>query len=158
MHFQNNFDRPALYKALDERRATRNLTWAQVAREIRIATGTLTASAKSGPMETDGMLAMVRWLGCAPERFIRSSDGLPVPEPPPATDFGRLDTKALHAALDRQRHVRGLSWQQLAEELGPGINAAMLTRLEKGGRISVHLLVTATGRLRQNVNNFTQPG
>ena len=83
MHFQNNFDRPALYKALDERRAARNLTWAQVAREIRIATGTLTASAKPGPMETDGMLAMVRWLGCAPERFICSSDGLPVPEPHP---------------------------------------------------------------------------
>jgi cyanate lyase len=158
MHSHNRFDRPALYKALDKQRAALSLTWAQVARQIGIATGTLTATAKPGLMETDGMLAIVRWLGCAPERFIHSSDGMPVPEPPPATDFRRLDTNALHAALDRKRRSRDLSWKELAEELGPQFNASMLTRLEKGGRIGVHLLVSAAGWLNQHVNNFTRPG
>ncbi len=156
MHCFNSFDRAALYKALDEQRAALSLTWTQVAREIGLATGTLIATAKPGPMETDGMLAMVRWLGCAPEKFIRSGDGMQVSEPPPATDFRRLDTKALHAALDLERRVRHLSWKKLANELGPDINGAMLIRLEKGGRISVHLLVSAAGWLKQNVNSFTR--
>jgi transcriptional regulator with XRE-family HTH domain len=157
MSYYNTFDRPSLYKALDERRAARNLTWAQVAREIGVATNTLAATEKPGRMESDGMLAMVRWLGCAPERFIRSGDGLSIPEPPPATGFRRVDTKALHAALDRERRVRGLSWQQLAEELGRDISGAMLTRLGKGGRIGVHVLVAAAGWLKQNVNTFSRP-
>jgi hypothetical protein len=80
-----------------------------------------------------------------------------IPEPPPATDSRRIDTMALYAALDRERHVRDLSWQQLAEDLGRDINGTMLTRLRKGGRIGVHVLVAATVWLKRNVNTFTRP-
>jgi len=59
------FDFQALYAALDTQRCSRAMTWQQVAGEIgpRISAATLTRTAHGGPMEADGVLAMVRWHG-----------------------------------------------------------------------------------------------
>jgi hypothetical protein len=149
------FDRPALYQAIDEQRIYRQLSWTEVAREIGVAAGTLKATANKGHMETDGMLAMVRWLGCAPERFFRSRYGLPTYEPPAQKEFRRLNTKALFAALNVKRQDKGFTWQELASEIGPQISASMLTRLANGGRIRVGLMVPCVCWLHKTVNDFT---
>jgi len=65
------FDAKQLYAALDAQRRDRGLTWRDVAREIGVATATLTRTRQGGRMEVDGMLAMVRWLGRSAESFVR---------------------------------------------------------------------------------------
>lgn len=152
------FDRPALYAALDEQRRARDLTWAQVAGEVRLAASTLTATARHGRMDSQAMLLMCRWLNCAPERFIRDLDGNPVDEPPPLDSRPRrIDTKKLYAALDTRRCERNLTWNEVAAELGPFIAAPALTRLAKDGRIGIHTMVAAVGWLGETVGAFTCP-
>jgi hypothetical protein len=68
------FDRPALYAALDAQRRARGISWQQVARETGVAASTIVASKRAGLMETDRMLAMVGWMGCTSEKFIRGSE------------------------------------------------------------------------------------
>lgn len=63
------FDAAALYRALDERRTTRGMTWARVAEEIGISAATLTRTRQGGRLELDGALSMVRWLGRTVESF-----------------------------------------------------------------------------------------
>jgi len=63
------FDARALYAALDEQRRARGLSWREVATEVGVSASTLTRTKLGGRMEVDGMLAMVRWLGCSVERF-----------------------------------------------------------------------------------------
>jgi hypothetical protein len=46
----------------------------------------------------------------------------------------RFDVKALHAALDAERTARGMSWTEVAAEIGIG-RAEALTRLRDGGRV-----------------------
>ena len=65
------FDCAALYRALDEQRVTRQLTWLQVAAETRVSDSTLRGTRRGGRLEVDGMLAMVAWLGVAVETFVR---------------------------------------------------------------------------------------
>jgi transcriptional regulator with XRE-family HTH domain len=67
------FDAQVLYRALDARRDTRNLTWRDVAAEIGVSAATITRTRAGGRMEVDGMLAMVRWLGVPVETFVRES-------------------------------------------------------------------------------------
>lgn len=68
------FDPKALHHALDEQRRARGLTWAAVAQDIGVSPGTLTRTARGGRMESDGMLAMCRWLGRPAESFVRETD------------------------------------------------------------------------------------
>lgn len=110
-------------------------------------------------MEADGVRAMVAWLGRAPEHFVRALPGarVPAPEIRPAAHTGilRFDTAALYNALGRARHRRLLSWNQLASEIGDNVNAPMLTRLKRRGRISMDVAVAAAGWLGASVESFT---
>lgn len=65
------FDARALWTAIDEQRRARELTWAQVAREVGVAASTLTRLREGGRLEVDGMIAMVSWLDVPVERFVR---------------------------------------------------------------------------------------
>jgi transcriptional regulator with XRE-family HTH domain len=67
----SRFNKPELYAALDAQRRSRGISWQQAAREIGVAPSTLARTKQRGPMEADGMLAMVRWLGRTPESFMR---------------------------------------------------------------------------------------
>ena len=104
---QHRFDRPALYAALDAQRCARGISWQQISREIGVAASTLVATKSPGPMETDGMLAMVRWLGYSPKSFIRGSEGFLVTQT--ASEAARLaagqrfNTRRLYQALDIKR-------------------------------------------------------
>src|SRR5271156_4189589 len=101
---RHQFDRPALYAALDAQRRAREISWQQVARETGVAASTIVATKRARRMETDGRLAMVRWLGCTPEKFIRGSESQSGTQPPPETAKflagHRFNTKTLYQALD----------------------------------------------------------
>ncbi|RSM82574.1 XRE family transcriptional regulator [Kibdelosporangium aridum] len=43
---------------------------------------------------------------------------------------GRIDVAGLYEALDAERQARGLSWRQLAGEVG--VSASLLSRMAKG--------------------------
>jgi hypothetical protein len=46
----------------------------------------------------------------------------------------RFDARVLYEAMDEQRRVRGLSWREVALEIG-GISPSTLTRTKLGGRM-----------------------
>ncbi len=150
---RQSFDSPALYAALDTRRRARGISWQQVAREIGVAPSTIGRTKKGGPMETDGILVMVRWLDCNPEQFIRGSDqnrsGFPI------RCEGRFDTKALYEALNEYRRSHQKTWVELARDVG-GVSPGMLTRLSKGGRVNINLVVAITGYLGRAARNSTR--
>jgi len=67
-------DSRALYRALDERRQARGLSWRQFAAELGVSVSTLTRTRLGGRLEVDGALAMTAWLGRTIESFARDSD------------------------------------------------------------------------------------
>ncbi len=67
------FDTAALYQALNQQRAARDMTWSEVSKEIGVNASTLQRTKLGGRMEVDGMIAMVDWLGEVPETFIRET-------------------------------------------------------------------------------------
>jgi len=141
-----DFDVDALYEALDAERLARGLSWAQLAREVsaqfgrtglsQIAGSTLSGMRGRRFVEGDGVLQALRWLNRTPESF--------VPGHPPASDEAlphvgtdrilRFDAIAIYNALDAQRTARGLTWPQVADEIG-GVAPGGLRRLAKGGRV-----------------------
>lgn len=64
------FDVKAMHKAIDEQRKRRNMSWADVSREIGVSASTLRRTNEGGRMEVDGMLAMVNWLNEKVETFV----------------------------------------------------------------------------------------
>jgi len=67
----------------------------------------------------------------------------------------RADSTLLHRRLDEVRVARGLTWAAVADELGCG-SAGSLTRLAKGGRISIQLLAAAAAWLDEPIERFTR--
>jgi len=57
-----------------------------------------------------------------------------------ALEHAWFDVTALHAAIDARRRYRGLTWRQVAGELG--IAASTLTRMARGGRTEADGVVT----------------
>ena len=70
----DRFDSKALYRALDDKRLQRGLSWQQVARETGVSAATISRTRQGGRMEVDGMLALVRWLDRPVEAFVRDTD------------------------------------------------------------------------------------
>ena len=154
------FDFPALHAVLDQSRRSRQLTWKQVAAEIGVAASTLQRTSVGNAMEADGVRAMVAWLGRSPEDFIRAAPGVRIPpakrrEPPLPGRFRRVDSAALFDMLDRERCSRGMTWRQVAADLGGHVSPSALARLRRGGRVDMRLLVDATGWLGVSVEDVT---
>jgi len=144
----------AFFAAMDAQREERGLTWQEVARQTGVAASTLQRTRMNGPMETDGILAMARWLGRPLEDFILGAEKV-ARESRKVAQY-RFNCKALYAALDAQRLARGLSWTETATQIG-GVSAQMLTRLAKGGRIEVRVMIRAVGWLGRTVESFSDP-
>ena len=161
-----DFDLKALYNAMDEQRRARELSWAAAAREISrlhttgpIGTSTIRGVRDRTVVEGDGVLQMLLWLDRAPESFIpgfedAGAQRFRLPKPSPAQIL-RWDLKALHAALDAQRQARGLSWGEVAQEVG-GFTAGMLTRMAKGGRTTVPAVMRIVQWLGKPAATFTR--
>ena len=92
-------------------------------------------------MEADGVLTALAWLGMTFEQFtLRRGEhaSAPYPATPAARidDCLRFDPRLIHAALDAERAERGLSWREVADEIG-ATEPGNLTRLARGGRLGV---------------------
>ena len=141
-----DFDVDGLYAALDTERRARGLSWQQLARQISaqfgrtglspIAASTLRGMCTRRFVEGDGVLQALRWLNRTPESFVAghtpaSDEVLPHVE---SDRILRFDASAIYKALDAQRATRGLTWPEVAREIG-GVAPAGLTRLANGGRV-----------------------
>ena len=65
------WDTTALFLALNARRQTQELTWAEVAREVRFTPGMLTNLSKGGRIGFPRVMRLVRWLGRPAAAFTR---------------------------------------------------------------------------------------
>ena len=68
------FDTRKMYAALDARRAERDLTWLQVAKETGSSVQGLTRLSKGGRTVFPAVIRIVGWLGEPASRFTRVSD------------------------------------------------------------------------------------
>lgn len=129
------FDGFALFQALDVQRVSRGLSWAQVAHQIwdlsavlndrrhdhPISPSTITGMAKRGNTSCQHALFFLRWLGRTPESFLTGGDaerpGRKLPSVGPDRRL-RWDLHLLYDALDARRREEGMTWPELAKELG----------------------------------------
>lgn len=166
----SEFSINALYEALDAERKQRGMAWAQVAREMyeRFGPNPLRPTSPSAitgmrkrryGIEGDGALQMMIWLKRSPESFLTARLGESKPEELlPDVGPGRLvrwDPRALHAALDQQRIARGLTWGEVAGEIG-GFSAANLLRMADGGRVAFPHVMRIVEWLGQPAVTFTR--
>jgi hypothetical protein len=162
------FDIQALYGALDTERRARGISWQQVAREISsrlksvparpISPSTLSGMRNRRIVEGDGVLQMLLWLRRTPESFVPGNEApeenAKLPDVPEAGIL-RFDTAALYLALDAQRINRGMTWKQVAHEIG-GVSPAGLTRLSKGGRTAFPDVMRIVRWLGRPAASFTR--
>lgn len=66
----------------------------------------------------------------------------------------RFDSTALYDALNTQRTARGMTWEQVAREIGVG--AATITRTRTGGRMEVDGMLAMVHWLRVPVETFVR--
>jgi hypothetical protein len=164
-----DFDLQALGAALDAQREARGLSWAAVAGQIHDplvrtpATGvnasTIRGVGTRASAEGDGVLAMLRWLDRTPESFVpghpwANAEAARLPRVTPGQIL-RFDVQAIHAALDAQRIAKGMTWAQLAREIG-GFQASGLTRLADGGRIGFPRVMRIFAWLELPAARFTR--
>jgi transcriptional regulator with XRE-family HTH domain len=70
--------------------------------------------------------------------------------------LGGFNAAALFEALDIQRRSRGMSWAEVALEIG--VSPSTLTRTKRGGRIEVDGMLAMVRWLDRTVESFTYPG
>lgn len=161
-----DFDTHGLYEALNSRRESRGLTWAQVMRGINelfkdvpgirpVAASTVTRMRGKRVNEGDGALQMLQWLERSPEDFIPggASRAASLPKVKSSVIL-RFDLPAIYTALDSRRGELGLSWPQVAEQVG-GISAGGLKRLAKPGRTSIQTAARIARWLNVSVASLT---
>ena len=127
------FDLPALFVAADTERKREGLSWAALARQIGVAASTLRRYEVADDAEADGVLAVVRWLGAAPEDYVTGGavrgQLLPVSE----GGFIRVDMELIAVASGERNGARGrtrTSIQKLVEVAQhSGEPVASLTRI-----------------------------
>ena len=66
----------------------------------------------------------------------------------------RFDSQALYQALNARREERGISWKQLADEIGVAETTVKRTRL--GGRMEVDGMLAMVNWLGVPVETFTR--
>lgn len=68
------------------------------------------------------------------------------------TEELRVDVRSLHAALDRARESRGLSWRQLAKEIG--VSASTISRMANNLKPDVTAFAAMTTWLNMAAEDF----
>jgi hypothetical protein len=165
----DDFDVDALFAAMDEKRRAGGLSWQAVAREVNrpfetttsrpIAASTITGMRSRRAIEGDSVLQQLRWLNRTPDSFVPGGTGVAetdcaLPFVPP-NKILRFDGTAISAALEAQRRERGLTWVQVAKEIG-GFQPAALTRFAKRGRTGFPDVMRITRWLRRPLASFTR--
>jgi len=144
-----DFDVAALHSAIDSRRIERNMSWKAVAQEVsrtgeRLGLHPISPSTISGlknkrwGVEGDGVLQMLIWLDRTPESFVAGHPGAhhPAARLPHVskTQILRFDVPLIFSKLEAVRSARGLSWAQVAQEIGGRATAEGLRNLKNAQR------------------------
>jgi hypothetical protein len=133
-HTINEFDALALYRAMDDLRVQRGLSWRQVADQLwqqsatlngrradhPISPATVTGIAKRGDTTCQHALFFLRWLGRTPESFLSTPPSDPAYGALPAAGPDRRlrwNLAALYHALNDRRLERQLTWRELARQI-----------------------------------------
>jgi hypothetical protein len=139
------FDAQALAKALEVKRLEKGLTWTGAASEIWELSFELNATRHDHPISASALrnvgmqngtscqhaLFMLRWLERSPESFLTGAPldagfGLP---PAGADRRLRWNLRTLFATLDTARRADGLTWKEMAAQIG--CTPSQLTGLRK---------------------------
>jgi hypothetical protein len=166
------FDGAALIDALDAQRAEHDLGWSALADTLHqqsadlnddlsdhaLCPGALVRTAKRGTMSCQYALILLRWIGRAPEDFL-TGPVVDVGDPhlPEAGSDSRLrwDLPQLHAELDERRRQHGLTWVELAEQLG--CTPSRLTNLRAARLADMDLTMRITQWLGRPAATFVHP-
>jgi hypothetical protein len=166
------FDFGAFGDALDARRRDRELGWYELAAELWEQSADLNAERTDHPLcggavarlqqrgatSCQYALFILRWLQRAPEDFL-TGPVVDVGETrlPAAGSDSRLrwDLHQLHSALDEQRRDRGLTWADLARELG--CTPSRLTNLRTARLADLDLALRITQWLGRPAAAFIHP-
>jgi hypothetical protein len=164
-----DFDFPAFFAAFDAGRRDRGLSWYEFADELwqqsaelnsqrldhPLCGGAVSRLGTRGETSCQYALFMLRWLGRAPEDFLTGPvvdvGDVRLPEPGPDSRL-RWDLNQLHAALNEQRQERGLTWTELAQELG--CTPSRLTNLRTARMADMHLTMRITQWLGKPAATF----
>jgi transcriptional regulator with XRE-family HTH domain len=146
-----DFDVGALHSAIDEQRIRRNMSWKAVAEEVNrseerrgihpISPSTISGlKNKRWGVEGDGVLRMLLWLDRSPESFVPGHPGAAHPNARLPRVSGeqilRFDVPLIYSKLDALRTARGLTWEEVASEIGGICNAEQLKNMRKRQRTS----------------------
>jgi len=71
---KGTFDTAAFYAALDSQRASKGLTWKQVAEESGVSASTLTRMAQGKRPDIDGLAALLTWSGLIAGHFLKTDE------------------------------------------------------------------------------------
>ena len=166
------FDFAAFFAAVDIERRGRGLGWYDVADELWQQSEKLNAEREDHPLcggavgrmgdrggtSCQYALFMLRWLGRPPEDFLAESPrhvgDTALPEAGPDHRL-RWDLSELHQALNERRSTLGLTWAQLAQQLG--CTPSRLTNLRAARMADLELTMRVTQWLGRPAAEFIHP-
>jgi hypothetical protein len=166
------FDCLALFAALNARRRDRGLQWPALAEELwqqssdlnaqrsdnGLCPGAIVRQQTRGAISCQYALFMLRWLGRAPEEFLTGPvadvGDVRLPDAGPESRL-RWDLAEVHAALAEQRRQQGLTWAELADELG--CTPSRLTNLRTARLADMDLAMRITQWLGRPAAAFIHP-
>jgi hypothetical protein len=166
------FDCAALFGALDAQRHDRGLDWQQLADELwqqsadlnaeiggnALCGGAVPRLGRRGTVSCQYALFMLRWLRRAPEDFLTGPvvevGDVRLPDAGPDSRL-RWDLNQLHTALNEQRQEHGLTWTELAAQLG--CTAGRLTNLRTARLADMDLAMRVTQWVGRPAAAFIHP-
>jgi len=83
------------------------MSWAALARQARVAASTIRRFEHAADAEADGVLAVIRWLGVAPEQFVADTRVTGELLPPAEGGMLRVDMGLVRAISAQQQAVTG---------------------------------------------------
>jgi transcriptional regulator with XRE-family HTH domain len=113
---KDQFDNRGFFAALDAQRATRRMTWKQVAEESGVAASTLTRMAQGKRPDVDGLTALVRWSGLKAERFMGMEDALPAEPLAEISSLLQSDTRLSAQNRSALEHMLRAAYEQLRND------------------------------------------
>jgi hypothetical protein len=167
------FDFDAFYSALNAQRRERDLDWYELAHELWdqseelnarrpqdhcLCGGAVWRLGKRGATSCQYALFMLRWLGRAPEDFLTGAvadvGDVTLPEVGPDSRL-RFSLNEVHAELNEERVARGMTWAELADEIG--CTPSRLTNLKTARMADLDLTMRVTQWLGRPAAAFIHP-
>ena len=126
------FDLEELFRALDAERERRGMSWVALARNVGVSPSTIRRYRDADDAEADGVLALVRWLGVAPEDFVAGTSVPGETLAPEVDGFIRVDMGEVSQVSGEPHRGTRTTIQRLIDVAQrSGRPVAALTRLSK---------------------------